>query len=214
MMLRIDKKLWGRFVEMVGPTNWGNISVLDNSSILIKPSGYVFNKNKNPLLISPLHSNLKPSVDLPIHQEIYKANKEIKSIVHTHSDYATAFAQARKEITVYGTTHADFFCKSIPLTKKLSLSEIKKSYELNTGLQIKRLLEDDPSLPGCLVSGHGVFAWGKNPNEAIKNSLIIEKIAKLNYLTLIINKELVPLEKELIKKHYDRKNGKFKYYGQ
>tara|TARA_B100000212_G_scaffold337350_1_gene312048 strand:+ start:1230 stop:1760 length:531 start_codon:yes stop_codon:yes gene_type:complete len=161
---------------------------------------------------------LKPSSDTPTHIEIYKHYRDIQSIVHTHSPYATSWAQAGFPIPCFGTTHADFWKDKIPITRKLKKKEIEANYEKNTGLVIietfKKLKTTPLESPGVLVNNHGVFTWGESPQDAIKNAEAIELIAKMAFNSLMINPDLKPVDKILHNKHFYRKHGENKYYGQ
>ncbi len=202
---------------------WGNASGIDREKglIVIKPSGVPYEKmTADDLVVVDLEGNikegsLKPSVDLPTHIELYKRFKDIKGVVHTHSDYATSFAQAKRAIECYGTTQADTFYGDIPLIRELTQEEIAADYEKNTGLVIiESLGERHLDKPGCLVSGHGVFSWGDSPRKAAENALVIESCAKMAFQTLLLNPEAKPVPAYLAKEHYERKHGSNARYGQ
>jgi L-ribulose-5-phosphate 4-epimerase len=205
--------------------NFGNGSQrVSESEFIIKPSGvdldtvdendmshiYINNQSKN--------SGLKPSSDEPTHREIYKNSEFVGGIVHTHSQYATAYAQAVIEIENLGTTHSDFAKSSILCARPLTKSEIENNYEKNTGIVIHETLKkhnlDYLDLPGMLVAHHGVFSWGKNLIQAFKNAEIIEYLAKMNLLTKSLNPKKSSVPDYLSSKHFNRKHGPDSYYGQ
>ena len=205
--------------------NFGNVSLrLDNDHFIIKPSGVDLNKinYKDMPLINIRNSKkikgrLKPSMDTATHLEIYKKYKYINSITHTHSEYATAWAQASRSIPLVGTTHADYWEKEIPVVKFINKEKINKNYELYTGKMIVENLVSKKitaySCPGVLVSGHGPFTWGKEYSSSVLNAEILEFIAKTTYMSfqLKIKKKL---PKHISNKHFVRKHGKNAYYGQ
>lgn len=203
---------------------WGNVSGIDrdNGLIVIKPSGVDYDKMKSDDMVvvdlngNVVEGNLNPSSDTPTHIELYKSFKGIGGIAHTHSTYAVIFAQARKEIPCFGTTHADHFFGNIPLTRVLSEKEVNDNYEKYTGtVIIERFKDLDPlSVPGVLAASHAPFAWGKNAMESVKHSLILEKVAEMAYGTLLLNPETEPIEDYVMNKHYMRKHGPDAYYGQ
>ena len=203
---------------------WGNASERDNETglIAIKPSGVDFDKlTPEDIVIVDLsgkvvEGKLNPSSDLPTHLEIYKAFPEIGGVVHTHSTYAVAFAQAQRNIPTLGTTHADSFAEDIPLTREFKESDFVE-YEKQTGKIIVEAFKDIKPLdiPGVLVRNHGPFTFGKNAHEAFENALILENVAHMAYLTLNLKEEKdIVKETLLYKKHHDRKHGKNAYYGQ
>ena len=204
--------------------NFGNVSVRHENSILIKPSGVNLStldyKSMVPVnIIDKKHiGSLIPSSDTPTHIELYKKYKTIQSVVHTHSPYATSWAQAGSSIPCFGTTHADFWENKIPITRKLKKKEIENDYEKNTGLVIietfTKLKTTPLKCPGVLVNNHGVFTWGESPHDAIKNAEAVEIIAKMAFNSLIINPNIKPVNKYLHNKHFYRKHGENKYYGQ
>ena len=204
--------------------NFGNVSVRYENYIIIKPSGVNLKKisydNMVPVNIfdGKYTGRLKPSSDTPTHIEIYKHYRDIQSIVHTHSPYATSWAQAGFPIPCFGTTHADFWEDKIPITRKLKKKEVETNYEKNTGLVIietlRKLRTTPLKSPGVLVNNHGVFTWGESPQDAIKNAEAIELIAKMAFNSLMINPDLKPVDKILHNKHFYRKHGENKYYGQ
>lgn len=201
--------------------NFGNLSLrISDNLFTIKPSGINLKKvnYENYPIISlkgkKYKYKLKPSVDTDFHSEIYKNFKNIKSIVHTHSKYATIWAQACKSIPNLGTTHSDYWFDEVPVTKKLTKNQIINNYEKNIGLEIVKVLKKK-FLNGILIANHGVITFGMNIDEAISYAERLEYIAELAYKTIILNKNRKSLiSKNLIKKHYYRKHGKKSYYGQ
>ena len=161
---------------------------------------------------------MNPSSDMPTHLELYKAWKDIGGIVHTHSSYATSWAQAGRGIPCYGTTHADYFYGEIPCARCLTKDEIAEAYEENTGHLIveefARLKKDPAAVPAVLCKNHGVFTWGKNGMEAVHNAVVTEEVAKMAYRCEVINPQIRPAPQELQDKHYYRKHGANAYYGQ
>lgn len=203
---------------------WGNVSGIlrEEGLVVIKPSGVDYKKLKvTDMVVVDLNGKivegkLKPSSDTPTHLELYKSFKSIGGIAHSHSPYATIFAQACKEIKCFGTTHADGFNGSIPVTRFLKKSEVEKNYELNTGKIIVERFRglDYNSMPGVLVAGHAPFTWGKNADDAVKNNLILEKIAFMAFNSVLLNPNLKPLPEYVLNKHHNRKHGPNAYYGQ
>jgi L-ribulose-5-phosphate 4-epimerase len=203
---------------------FGNASGIsrEDGLVVIKPSGVPYETlEPEHLVVTDLtgnivEGNLKPSSDLPTHLVLYNQFAEIGGVAHTHSEYATAWAQARKPIPCFGTTHADYFHGPVPVTSLLSDEEIAGDYEKNTGHAIVRtLLQTDPSAsPGILVANHGPFAWGKDAEAAAHHAVILESLARMACLTLSINSAAQPLGTSLHDKHYLRKHGKNAYYGQ
>lgn len=204
--------------------SFGNVSIRLEKIILIKPSGINLStidyKSIVPVNIvdKKYKGTLKPSSDTPTHIELYKNYKSIKSVVHTHSPYATSWAQAGLPIPCFGTTHADFWENEIPITRKLEKKEVETDYEKNTAIVIiealTRLNTHPQKCPGILVNNHGVFTWGKSPQDAIQNAEAIEIIAKMAFNSLLLNPEIKPISKNLHNKHFHRKHGENKYYGQ
>jgi len=203
---------------------WGNVSGIsrEENLVVIKPSGVDYDKmTANDMVVVDLsgkvvEGNLRPSSDTPTHVELYNAFQSIGGIAHSHSEYATIFAQACREIPCFGTTHADAFYGNVPLTRFLTKKEVKEDYELNTGKAIiQRFKKLDPvAVPGVLVAGHAPFTWGKNAGDAVKNNLILERIAFMALHSLDLNSKLKPLPKHILEKHYQRKHGPNAYYGQ
>lgn len=203
---------------------WGNVSGISREEglVVIKPSGVEYDTlSVNDMVVVDLAGNvvegsLRPSSDTPTHVELYKAFPSIGGIAHSHSEYATIFAQACREIPCFGTTHADAFYGNVPLTRFLTKKEVEENYELYTGKAIiQRFKKLDPvAIPGVLVAGHAPFTWGKNAQEAVKNNLILERIAFMALHSLGLNKKLKPLPKHILEKHFQRKHGPNAYYGQ
>lgn len=203
---------------------FGNVSGIDRRKgiVAIKPSGVAYDAMKaDDIVLVDLEGQvvegwLNPSSDTPTHVEIYKAFPEVGGVAHAHSVYATTFAQARREIPCYGTTHADSFHGPIPLTRLLVESEVTEGYERNTGKAIvERFAGLDPlALPGVLVAGHGPFAWGRSPAEAVETSVILEQVAAMAFGTITLAPRLTPLDRHIMEKHYLRKHGPDATYGQ
>jgi len=204
--------------------SFGNASGIlrDEELVVIKPSGVPYDKMKlEHLVVTDLdgkivEGDLRPSSDLPTHLVLYKAFPGIGGVVHTHSEYATAWAQARREIPCFGTTHADYFHGPVPVTEPMPDHEIAGEYEQNTGAAIVRAFsERNPAaLPGVLVANHGPFTWGKNVATATHNAVVLEAIARMAYFTTTLNRQADPIEKSLHDRHYLRKHGSNSYYGQ
>jgi len=203
---------------------FGNVSQrIDKDYYVIKPSGANLEKikfNKYPVVEiitgKVVDGNLNPSTDTPTHSEIYKMSEKIKGITHAHSKYATAWSQSLRNIPAIGTTHADYWAKSIPITKKLSKNKIKKNYEKNIGISIVEIFKKDFNLedcPGVLVANHAGFCWGSSAEQSFLNFERLEFIAELAYRSFMINND-ISVSKHLIAKHFYRKNGKKSYYGQ
>lgn len=203
---------------------WGNVSGVDRNEglVVIKPSGVDYDKmSPDDMVVVDLNGDvvegdLRPSSDTPTHVELYKNFKDIGGITHTHSEYATTFAQALVEIPCYGTTHADHFNGIVPVTRFLTEKEVDEGYELNTGkLIVERFKNLDPvGMPAVLLAGHAPFTWGKDPEDSVKNSLVLERVAKMALNSLRLNPDLEGLPAYILKKHYLRKHGANAYYGQ
>jgi L-ribulose-5-phosphate 4-epimerase len=203
---------------------FGNASGIDRSQglVAIKPSGVPYDELKpEHMVIADLtgkivDGTLRPSSDLPTHLELYKCFPAIGGVAHTHSEFATAWAQAEKPIPCFGTTHADSFHGPVPVTARLTTSQIEGDYELETGVAISRVFSElDPlAIPAVLVAGHAPFCWGKTAAEAAHNAVILEYVARMACHTLSINAEARPLARELHDKHFLRKHGRNAYYGQ
>lgn len=203
---------------------WGNVSEIDRESglIVIKPSGVEYDEMKAEHMVvvdldgNVVEGNLRPSSDTPTHIELYKAFPEIGGVIHTHSTWATSWAQAGRSIPAYGTTHADYFYGPIPTTRQLTKEEVEEAYEKNTGTVIIEAFEgkDPKAVPGVVVRCHGPFAWGKDANEAVHNAVVMERAAEMALKTEMLNPEAKPIEQYLLDKHYMRKHGHNAYYGQ
>lgn len=202
---------------------WGNVSGIDREKglVVIKPSGVDYDSMRpTDMVVVDLEGNvvdgsLKPSSDTPTHLALYRAFSEIGGVVHTHSTYATAWAQAGKDIPNIGTTHADYFHDDIPCTPDMTESEVKGNYELETGnVIVKKFRGMNPvHTPGVLVKNHGPFAWGKDCFDAVHNAVVMEQVAKMAFVSLTLNNELT-MNPLLIEKHFNRKHGPGAYYGQ
>lgn len=192
------------------------------SLVVIKPSGVPYDRMKSvDLVVTDLdgrvvEGKLQPSSDLPTHLILYKSFPSIGGVSHTHSEYATAWAQARRPIPCFGTTHADYFHGPVPVTEEMADAEIASNYEENTGHAIVRAFSDldYSAIPAVLVANHGAFAWGADPATSAHNAAILESIARMAYFTLGINPQARAIGRFLHDKHYFRKHGKGAYYGQ
>lgn len=205
---------------------WGNVSGYDKETgyFAIKPSGVDYNDLKpEDMVIMDLDGNqiegkYRPSSDTATHIELYKAFRAqgIGGIVHTHSPWATQWAQAGRSIPSYGTTHADYFYGDIPCARSLTKEEIDEAYEKNTGLVIIETFQvrNPVYVPGVLCTNHGPFAWGKDAAEAVHNAVVLEECAKMAYFTECINPDVKPIPQPLMDKHFLRKHGENAYYGQ
>ena len=202
---------------------WGNVSAIDRQSglVVIKPSGVDYdNMTADDMVVVDLdgnvvEGNLRPSSDTPTHLAIYKAFEGVGAVVHTHSTYATAWAQACREIPNLGTTHADTFHCSIPCTAEMIREQIERAYEAETGSVIADAFAQANPMhtPAVLVAHHGPFAWGKDAMEAVHNAVVLEEVAKMASITVALNPS-VEMNNDLVEKHYNRKHGKNAYYGQ
>jgi L-ribulose-5-phosphate 4-epimerase len=228
MMGPLKKKVFQANMDLVRhglvTRTWGNVSGIDRSErrVVIKPSGveYEAMTAKDMVVVdldgNVIDGNLRPSSDTPTHLELYRAFPGIGGIVHTHSIYATMFAQACREIPCLGTTHADHFSGPVPVTRFPTEEEVREGYELATGtVIIERFAGMDPlATPGVLVAGHAPFAWGKSARDAVHNSLILERIAQMALGSFLLSPELAALPAHIQHKHYQRKHGPHAYYGQ
>jgi L-ribulose-5-phosphate 4-epimerase len=202
---------------------WGNVSGIDRERglVVIKPSGVSYDEMKPEDMVivdmegNVVDSRLNPSSDTPTHLVLYKAFKMIGGIAHTHSEWATSWAQAGRSIPPYGTTHADTFFGEIPCTRKMAEPEVRGKYEKVTGnLIVESFKNIDPlSVPAVLVHGHGPFSWGTDPMDAVRHSVILEHVAKLSFRNELLGNRQ-PIDKTLLDKHFFRKHGKDAYYGQ
>ena len=205
---------------------WGNVSGIDREKglFVIKPSGIEYEKLKpDDMVVMDLKGNkiegkYKPSSDTQTHLVLYNKFKNIGGIVHTHSSWATSWAQAGRDIPCYGTTHADYIYGEIPCVRNLTREEIEDNYEKNTGIVIVDEFEarnkDYIAVPTVLCKNHGVFSWGKDAFEAVHNAVVTEEVAKMAARSELLNREIKPAAKELQDKHYFRKHGSNAYYGQ
>ena len=203
---------------------WGNVSGIDRESslVVIKPSGVDYETMKwEDMVVVDLNGNvvegdLNPSSDTPTHLELYKAFPKIGGVVHTHSRWATVFAQAGMGIAPYGTTHADYFYGEVPCTAKMTKEQIMGEYEKDTGtVIIERFKDINPmDIPAVLVHSHGPFTWGKNADEAVYHADVLEEVAMMAYHAQLLNPPLTVMQQELLDKHYLRKHGANAYYGQ
>ncbi|MCC8024676.1 MAG: L-ribulose-5-phosphate 4-epimerase [Clostridium sp.] len=203
---------------------WGNVSGIDREKglFVIKPSGVDYDVLKpSDMVVMDLKGNkvegdMNPSSDTATHVELYNAFKDVGGIVHTHSPHATAWAQAGRPLPCYGTTHADYFYGEIPCARNLTAEEIEAGYEKNTGtVIIETFREMNPVyVPGVLCKNHGPFTWGKNASEAVHNAVVLEEVAKMNFMTELLNRQVEPAPQCLQDKHFMRKHGPNAYYGQ
>jgi L-ribulose-5-phosphate 4-epimerase len=204
---------------------WGNASGIDRADghVVIKPSGLAYEKicPEDMVVVSLqtgrlVEGKLRPSSDTPTHLELYRAFAAIGGVVHTHSLYATAWAQACRDIPALGTTHADYFAGPVPCTRCMQEAQIKDDYEANTGKLIVERLAGLEALeyPGALVACHGPFAWGQTPEKAVENAFVLEHLARLASLTLALDAQTRPISQGLLDKHFRRKHGPGRYYGQ
>ncbi len=202
---------------------WGNVSAIDREKglVVIKPSGVSYDDMKaSDMVVVDLEGNvvegdLNPSSDTATHLVLYKAFEGISGVVHTHSAWATSWAQAGKSIPALGTTHADYFYGPIPCTRKLTADEVNTAYEVETGNVIVETFEglDPVAIPGVLVNNHGPFSWGKSADNAVHNAKVMEEVARMAHTSLQLN-PAAEIDQFLLDKHYLRKHGKDAYYGQ
>ena len=203
---------------------WGNVSGIDRETglVVIKPSGVEYDTMKPEDMVvvdldgKVVEGKYRPSSDTPTHVELYKAFPKVGGIVHTHSSWATSWAQAGRSIPCYGTTHADYMYGEIPCVRNLTQEEIDEGYEKNTGTVIISYFQDRDyeAVPCVLCKNHGPFAWGKDPAEAVHNAVVLEEVAKMAARCELINPHLEPAPQRLLDKHYYRKHGANAYYGQ
>lgn len=227
MLEELKEKVYKANLELVEHGlvifTWGNVSAIDRNRglVVIKPSGVSYDAMKpSDMVVVDLEGNvvegdLNPSSDTPTHLALYRAWPEIGGVVHTHSTYATAWAQAGKDIPNIGTTHADYFHHDIPCTEDMTEAEILGAYELETGNVIIRRFEgmNPVHTPGVLVRNHGPFSWGKDAFDAVHNAVVMEQVAKMAHIAYMVNPELT-MNRHLIEKHFNRKHGPGAYYGQ
>lgn len=205
---------------------WGNVSGIDREKgfVVIKPSGVSYDNMKASDMVvvdmdgKVVEGEYRPSSDTATHIELYKKYPNLGGIVHTHSTFATSWAQSCNDIPALGTTHADYFYGDIPCTRKLTEDEIKSNYEVETGNVIIETIEKRQikaiEVPGIIVASHGPFTWGKNPDDAVHNAVVLEEVAKMAYYTVTLNPRIKETESYLQDKHYLRKHGVNAYYGQ
>ena len=203
---------------------WGNVSGIDRESglVVIKPSGVPYEGMTEEDMVvvdfdgKRVEGKWKPSSDTPTHVELYKAFPALGGIVHTHSRWATTFAQAGLDIPAMGTTHGDYFYGDIPCTRKMTPQEIAGEYEKETGrVIIETFAGKSPAdIPGVTVHSHGPFAWGKDAIDAVHNAVVLENVAKMAMFNLLLDRNIEPMQQELLDKHYLRKHGANAYYGQ
>jgi len=204
---------------------WGNVSGIDRGQglVAIKPSGVSYDVMKADDMVvvelktgKVVEGNLKPSSDTPTHVELYKAFPNIGGVVHTHSRWATSFAQAGRGIMALGTTQGDYFYGEIPCTRKMTKAEIEGEYEKETGTVIIETFQgkDADTMPAVLVHSHGPFTWGSDAMDAVHNAVVLDEVAFMNFHTLMLEPDIQPMQQELLDKHYLRKHGANAYYGQ
>ena len=228
MLAELKESVWKANLDLARSglviLTFGNVSGIDRRRgiLAIKPSGVPYDALKpDDIVLVDLEGHLvegwlSPSSDTPTHVEIYKAFPEVGGVAHAHSTYATMFAQARREIPCFGTTHADQFHGPVPLTRLLVESEVASGYERNTGrIIVKRFAGLDPlEVPAVLVAGHGPFAWGRTASEAVETALVLEQTAKMAFGSMALDPGLGPLDACIQEKHFSRKHGPDAYYGQ
>jgi L-ribulose-5-phosphate 4-epimerase len=228
MMTELKELVWRANLDLARSglvlLTFGNVSGIERRRgiIAIKPSGVPYEEIKPEDIVlvdlegRVVEGGLNPSSDTPIHLELYRAFEDIGGIAHTHSPYATMFAQSRREIPCFGTTHADLLNGPVPVTRQMTEAEVGRNYEANTGkVIVERFAGLSPLvIPAVLVAGHGPFAWGQSPGEAVRVNVILEHIAKAAFGTMIINPGQPPLEDYLLEKHFQRKHGPQATYGQ
>jgi L-ribulose-5-phosphate 4-epimerase len=204
---------------------WGNVSGIDREQglVVIKPSGVSYDVMKADDMVvvdlktgKTVEGSLKPSSDTPTHIELYKAFPNIGGVVHTHSRWATTFAQAGRGIRALGTTHGDYFYGEIPCTRKMTVEEIQGEYEKETGTVIIETFQgkDANAIPAVLVYSHGPFTWGTDAMDAVHNAVVLEEVAFMNFHTMMLEPNIPSMQQELLDKHYFRKHGANAYYGQ
>ena len=227
MLEKLKEQVWQANLDLVKHNlvvfTWGNVSGVDRSSglVVIKPSGVSYSKMKpKDMVVMNLYGkvvegNLKPSSDAPTHLILYRQFLNIGGVVHTHSEWATSWAQAGKSIPAIGTTHADYFYGEIPCTRKMTEEEIQGEYELETGKVIIQTFKDinPDQVPGVLVNNHGPFTWGTDAENAVHNAVVMEEVAKMTFRSLQLNPE-TKMDQVLLDKHFLRKHGTNAYYGQ
>ena len=229
MLEHLKKEVWKANLDLVKQglviQTWGNASAIDRTRglVVIKPSGVAYDRMKPDQMVvisledgKVVEGDLNPSSDTPTHIALYRGFAQIGGVVHTHSLYATAWAQAKKNLPCYGTTQADYWYGDVPCTRLLAAKELKAEYEANTGKVIlERLQGLDPlQHPAVLVASHGPFTWGKTVSDAVHNAVVLEFVAQLASETLRIRSDLKPVQPGLLDKHFLRKHGPQASYGQ
>jgi L-ribulose-5-phosphate 4-epimerase len=227
MLEKLKEEVWNANLDLVKHGlvifTWGNVSGIDRQHglVVIKPSGVDY-KTMRPsdMVVLDLYGKvvegkLKPSSDAPTHLILYRQFLNIGGVVHTHSEWATSWAQAGRGIPAVGTTHADYFYGEVPCTRKMTLEEIKGDYELETGrVIVERFKGIDPDqVPAVLVNNHAPFSWGKDAGDAVHNAVVLEEVAKMTFRSLQLNAQ-TNMDQALLDKHFLRKHGKDAYYGQ
>lgn len=227
MLEKLKEEVWRANLELVKHGlvifTWGNVSGIDrqHGMVVIKPSGVSYDTMRpSDMVVLDLYGKvvegqLKPSSDAPTHLVLYRQFLNIGGVVHTHSAWATAWAQAGMGIPALGTTHADYFYGQIPCTRKMTREEIQGDYELETGRVIVECFKgiDPDQVPGVLVNNHAPFTWGKDANDAVHNAVVLEEVAKMTFRSLQLNPN-AEMDKTLLDKHFLRKHGANAYYGQ
>jgi L-ribulose-5-phosphate 4-epimerase len=208
----------------LAPLTWGNVSGItaDRTRIAIKPSGVAYERLRPRDIVivdadgAVVEGSLRPSTDTPTHCVLYRAWPSLGGMVHSHSPYATMFAQARREIPILGTTHADHFASDVPVTRQLTRDEVERGYEQASGIAILERFGrlNHETVPGALLAGHAPFTWGRTVSEALDNAIALEAIARMAYGTIALAPGAPPLEPHILDKHRARKHGRDAYYGQ
>lgn len=228
MLEDLKEQVWKANLELprhkLVTFTWGNVSGIDRDKgiFAIKPSGIPYEELKPEHIVlidldgNKVEGNMNPSSDTPTHLELYKAFSECGGIVHTHSTWATIFAQAGKPVPPFGTTHADYFYGEIPCTRLMTKDEIEGEYEKETGKVITETFKDiDPmAVPGVVVINHGPFTWGTDADNAVHNAVVLEEVCKMAHRCMTLTPGLPPISQTILDKHYLRKHGKNAYYGQ
>ncbi|MCL6457823.1 MAG: L-ribulose-5-phosphate 4-epimerase [Gorillibacterium sp.] len=228
MLEKLKETVWSANMELpkykLVTFTWGNVSGIDRETglVVIKPSGVEYEAMSSAdMVVVDLEGNiveghLKPSSDTATHIALYKAFASIGGIVHTHSGWATSWAQAGRGIPALGTTHGDYFYGEVPCTRPMTEAEIKGAYELETGNVIIETLQglDPTQVPAVLVNSHAPFCWGKDPHAAVHHAVVLEEVAKIAYRSLVLNSSLEAMDQHLLDRHFLRKHGADAYYGQ
>jgi L-ribulose-5-phosphate 4-epimerase len=228
MLEAFKKQVWEANLELpkrgLVVYTWGNVSGIDREKglVVIKPSGVSYEEMKPEDMVvvdldgNPVEGDLRPSSDLNTHLVLYRSISGVNGIVHTHSAWATIWAQAGRAIPPLGTTHADYFYGEVPCTRRMTKDEIETAYETQTGYVILESFKNiNPVyVPGVLVNNHGPFSWGKDAHEAVHNAVVLEELAKMAYHTISLNPDVSPISRNLQDKHFLRKHGANAYYGQ